>query len=206
MITFFGDVHGHWPIFKDMLKKVPEDDIIIQVGDIGIWPSVWDDISLPRKVYFIEGNHEYYPYINGITEVTEIRPNLYYCPRGTILELDGRRVAFLGGAESIDKAWRRYRVDWFPEESISLSDYHKFDNVDSVDILVAHTPPYETVMEVTQISDPPNWVNSSAKVVTEVWNNLGKPILVSGHMHVNYKDSNIGGTVYILDELCTIRL
>jgi len=86
MITFFGDVHGHWPIFVDLLKKVPEDHVVIQVGDIGIWPPYWDTIDLPRKVYFIDGNHEYFPYLNGIIEVKEIRPNLFYVPRGTVME------------------------------------------------------------------------------------------------------------------------
>ena len=206
MITFFGDIHGAWESFYYKLDKVPEDHVVIQVGDIGIWPQNWEDISLPRPVYFIDGNHEYFPYLNGISEVREIRPNLFYCPRGSVLELDGRRVGFLGGAESIDKYWRRIGISWFPEESISQADYYKALEMGSVDILVTHTPPLEIVKEVSMIEDLPGWVNLSAGMVSSVWKELGKPILVSGHMHCNYKGGNIGGPIYILDEFSTISL
>jgi len=202
MITFIGDVHAHWPILCEaVLPKIPEDHVVIQVGDIGIWPSVWDSISLPRKVYFIDGNHEYFPYLNGISKVTEIRPNLFYVPRGTVMELDGRQIGFLGGAESIDKAWRTPGYDWFPEESIRYSDMIKLSGK-KVDILVAHTPPKFIVEITTNIPNPPRWINSSAAAVEAAWELLGRPIIVSGHMHRNFKY----GDIYVVDELQRLEL
>ena len=64
-------------------------------------------------------------------------PNLVFVPRGTVLELDGRRIAFLGGGNSIiDRAVRRNGVDWWPEEQVTLADVARFADAGTVDILV----------------------------------------------------------------------
>lgn len=204
MITVFGDVHGHIPIFRDMIKKVPEDHTIIQVGDMGIWPNSIRQFELgfPRPVYFIDGNHEFFPYLNGISEIREIHPNLFYVPRGTVTELDGRKILFLGGAESPDKQWRTPGVSWFPEESITQADLYRIpEDVETVDLMITHTPPYSVIHHLKGGDTPDHW-NRSSKVVESVWTGLDKPPLVCGHMHFR----KTVGVVEILPELGTLEI
>ena len=47
---------------------------------------------------------------------------------------DGRTVLFMGGALSVDKAWRTPGYDWFPEESITTGDLDRLPDV-HVDIV-----------------------------------------------------------------------
>lgn len=204
MITVFGDVHGKFDAFRAKLDSRPTDDIILQVGDFGIWPHMEDNLKkgFSRPVYFIDGNHEYFPWLTDINEVTELYPNLFYVPRGTVMELDGRTVLFLGGAESPDKEYRTEGRDWFREESISYEDTDRIPrDVKNVDLMITHTPPYITVHQIFSGDTPPEW-NYSSVAVESVWAHFGRPPLVCGHLHFR----KTVGDVEILPELGYIRL
>ena len=148
MIAFIGDVHRAFDRFAGAVAELkPDVEIAIQVGDLGLHqddlaPSGRGIPALDRRVYYITGNHDHEPCYRGITRPTEMAPNLVFVPRGTVLELDGRRIAFLGGGTSvIDRASRRDNVDWWPEEQVTAADVARFEGVDRVDFLVCHTPP-----------------------------------------------------------------
>jgi hypothetical protein len=105
-------------------------------------------------------------------------PNLVYVPRGTVLELDGRRIAFLGGGTSvIDRAERRADVDWWPEEQVTMADVARFEGVGRVDFLVCHTPP-AFIYHFFQLRPDP-----SAVAVGQAWQLLGRPQVICGHLH-----------------------
>src|SRR6185312_13062278 len=104
-------------------EELPADiETIVQVGDLGLRPS---DLTLPnsgmlrltRPMFFIGGNHDHEPWFRDLRAPTELATNLIYVPRGAVLQLDARRVAFLGGGDSvIDRPQRCEGVDWWPEE------------------------------------------------------------------------------------------
>jgi predicted phosphodiesterase len=184
MIGFIGDVHRAFDRLAGAVAEFPANvDIAIQVGDLGLHsedlgPTGPGLPSLARRVYYITGNHDHEPSYRGITRPTEMAPNLVYVPRGTVLELDGRRIAFLGGGTSvIDRAERRADVDWWPEEQVTMADVARFEGVGRVDFLVSHTPP-AFVYHFFQLRPDP-----SAVAVGQAWQLLGRPQVICGHLH-----------------------
>lgn len=203
MITVIGDVHAKFGRLHNILEHIPSHHTVIQVGDFGIWPHYREVLEngFSRPLYFIDGNHEYFPHLTELSAITELYPNLFYVPRGTYIELDGRKVLFLGGAESIDKEYRREYIDWFREESISYADTAKIDFSWEVDLMITHTPPYRTIYEIRGSDTPREW-NHSSVAVEAVWTNVGQPPLVCGHLH----QTRTIGNVTVLNELDTLEV
>jgi hypothetical protein len=50
---------------------------------------------------------------NGTRRISDRNSNL---PNGSVIEIDGVRIGALGGAHSVDKAWRTAGRDWWPQE------------------------------------------------------------------------------------------
>ncbi len=148
-IIITGDIHAEWHYLNALInKKRPE--IVICCGDFGFWPEKYytirkytsrgEEIRQTRllwpgghikngntKVYFCDGNHEDHWTLLELTVnhgryPIKVEPNVFYCPRGTILEIDGFYYLFFGGADSIDKPHRRLGFDWYPEEKPSYGD------------------------------------------------------------------------------------
>ena len=163
-IMVLGDVHGEWGSMNVLINK-KHPDIVLQCGDFGYWPNMkeekrkpfwWDDKKYgtrelhPRpspgcQLYWCDGNHDdHWSLRDRTTDV--FWPNVTYMPRGTIKEIDGRKIMFVGGAQSTDKESRKFGYDWFPEEVVSMSDFAKFPPATKVDIVISHTCPWEFVM------------------------------------------------------------
>jgi len=158
-ILVCGDIHGEWgPLNKLISRYKPE--IILQCGDFGWWPKLhnteliktgrrwkkWNQYGLKNgdtKIYFCDGNHEDHWDLKEYDGMKEIMPNVFYMPRGSVLELpDSRKVLFMGGASSIDKDRRIVGHDWFPEEEINQKDLYDLTN-DEINIIISHTCPTE---------------------------------------------------------------
>lgn len=203
MIAFIGDVHR---AFDRLMRAVealpPEVETVIQVGDLGLRPSDLAPpgpcaVQLTRPMYFIDGNHDYEPWFRKFGAPTELAPNLIYVPRGTVLRLDSRRVAFLGGGDSvIDRSRRSEGVDWWPGEQVTGEHVARLDAAGPVDILVAHTPPAPMYPFFGYRPDP------SAREVERAWELLGRPTLVCGHLH----RARAVGPVRVLGELEVVLL
>lgn len=203
MIAFIGDVHRAFDRLTRVVEGLPVAvETIVQVGDLGLRPS---DLAPPnpgvlrlaRPMYFITGNHDHEPWFRGLDAPTELAPNLIYVPRGAVLRLDARRVAFLGGGDSvIDRPQRCEGVDWWPEERVTPEDVARFAGAGPVDILVAHTPPAPVYPLFGYRPDP------SACEVERAWEMLGRPALVCGHLH----RARAVGPVRVLAELEVLLL
>lgn len=205
-VILIGDTHDLM-ILGAMVRQAPEDMPIIQVGDIGIWPEYQERYRSPiRPVHFIEGNHDYMPFFKDRKEVAPIWENLVYIPRGTVMELNGLRIGFLGGATSVDREWRTYNGmlnehGWFPEEEVFEHDCLQLIHnagKEPLDLLVTHAPPecaiapnFEREGFLKAFNLPPDWVDSSARRVERVWKALGNPPLVCGHMHRSVNWNNV---------------
>jgi predicted phosphodiesterase len=184
MIAFIGDVHREFGRLAGAVSELPPGvEVAIQVGDLGLHR---DDLGptgsgvppLAHLVYYVTGNHDHEPSYRGIARPTEMAPNLVFVPRGTVLELDGRRIAFLGGGDSvIDRAERRDDVDWWPDEQVTMADVARFEGVRRVDFLVCHTPP-AFVYPIFHLPPDP-----SAVAVERAWEMLGRPPVMCGHLH-----------------------
>ena len=208
MIRIYGDVHGLISMFFEDVNLLPENYEVIQIGDFGIWPTILKEHTaqvkfnmtdpLGRRIYFIDGNHEHFPTLwrGGRYAIHEIIPNLVYVPRGEIMELDGRKILFIGGGESPDMNWRTEGVNWFREETITYQDVMRIDQNEKIDFMVTHVPPFEIGHHIFGGDTPIEW-NYSAKLIQSVWESFGQPPLYCGHFHMSKEIGN----VRILNEL-----
>lgn len=212
MIVLIGDLHGDFCYLPTMLKDVPKDATIIQVGDFGFWPDrysnhysdtwthYWKQCKWEGKFYFIDGNHEYHPGLQ-YSEITEVWPGAHFIPRGHVMEIDGLTVGFMGGAASIDSMHRTEGHDWFREERINQTQFEVLHNQDiELDLLVTHTPPSSVISgnfatnAHLSFGQPDNWYDTSAVFVQQLYEKFDCP-LVCGHMHKHVID----GRCRILD-------
>lgn len=140
-IAVVGDIHAEWEEAEKVLERLFQDerasdlDLLIQVGDMGFgFPNVvpWR-YEPPCPAIWIDGNHENFDLLKRRDkhhfgydiyhhlwprEWQEFLAKWEYAPRGTIR--DG--ILYIGGASSIDKAYRTRGLDWWPEENISYSE------------------------------------------------------------------------------------
>ena len=168
-----GDVHcpkdisklntTNWPAQKLLTK----DDLLVILGDVGLlWAQDWDNEELywakwltAKKctVCFIDGNHENFDRINKLEEVefrggkvgiaySDANGTIYHLKRGELYDFEGKKVLTVGGATSIDKAYRTAGINWWPEEELSKADkdntIKSLESVNyKVDYILTHTCP-----------------------------------------------------------------
>lgn len=151
------------------------DDIVIVAGDMGLpwgeentygpedWPTKWSYADtahlrflkeLPAAILFIDGNHENFdlyrdiPYVSPFYggKAQKLADNVYHLLRGEVYTIQGKTFFTMGGATSIDKAYRRERISWWPQEIPSYQEWeHAFTTLDkynwNVDYVITHTCP-----------------------------------------------------------------
>lgn len=203
MIYILGDIHGNHARLKWLSQNVQQDDIVIQVGDFGIYHSMLRYLremfpdGFPCKVYVVDGNHENFDIINGWSkdEPTEFHKNFFYMPRGYVMEIEGELFAFLGGAESVDKAWRVKsgpNREWFHEERITDSDIDRLLknlNGRNPDVLITHAPPQFVIaanfppLREEDWGLPLGWIDESGWKVSKVFWAVKPKKMYCGHMH-----------------------
>jgi hypothetical protein len=162
-ILFVGDVHGNVDAVADI--DIYAQNVgacaVVSVGDFGV---LWRPD--PLKKYFDKrgrqgkktfpwitcgGNHEHwvnwFEMAEGIPndQLVELAPACFFAQRGSVHKIGGRRIAFLGGAESTDKAFRTEGRDWWPQESPTRVDFERFfDSLETgPEIVVTHDCPTE---------------------------------------------------------------
>jgi hypothetical protein len=209
MIAFLGDVHGFVELVHNVAGLCAERGVtaLIQVGDLGFTADAMTKIRTlewPMPVILMDGNHEDFLVLPTMEPgLHELAPNCWYVGRGTVVEIDGRMLAFMGGADSIDKAYRlRSGMHWSGLEVITEDQIARLDHVQRVDLLVTPTPP-QSVID-SQFSKHAklsygvswDWTGESAPRIDRLWERLGKPPVISGHMH----ETRVGDNFRILAE------
>lgn len=188
-IMVMGDTHADFGKMNHYISK-HKPDVLIVCGDFGYWPPTNRLHPIKNRgceIYFCDGNHENFMFLNAYLEAEEYQPNpiligdwegVYWMPRGSVLELDdGRRILFMGGAESIDKAYRIKGFDWFPEESITEEDLRKIPEGD-FDIVVSHTAPDFIIRYIGG-----EGLGQSEKMLRRVYGRVKPKHWYFGHMH-----------------------
>jgi Icc-related predicted phosphoesterase len=202
MILLLGDIHSNAGIFRQVIELSKESGAIaiVQLGDFGLFRDneEWfrqniKDSHIP--IYFIDGNHDDCTRWIQYEEVTRIWDDreLFYVPRGTVMELDGRTVAFMGGAGSIDKKMRlENNMHWDINENISSTQVERlYKNAlgKKIDIFLTHCPPHSVI---EKNFDPTNklwfgvgidWHDPNQDIIEDAWDKLNYPPIYSGHMH-----------------------
>ena len=178
MIFVTGDLHGHidksklntqfFPQQKDLTK----DDYVIIAGDFG---GIWDESrsenwllrwleKKPFTTLFVDGNHENFDLLNSYPVTTwnggkvhEIRPGIIHLMRGQVFQIEGMKFFTFGGADSVDKHYRKEGISWWPQERPTDEEFVEgMENLEkhnySIDYVISHTAPLNVVEQLTACS------------------------------------------------------
>jgi len=204
MICILGDIHGDVRELRNAIAEAEDSGAValIQVGDFGLMQHSGNDAGFHRvckeaklPVYFICGNHDDCTRWTELSEVTRIwdDANLFYIPRGMVMEIDNRTIAFMGGAASIDKNIR-LQEGWHWDEKENISPYEVLRMMDNakdkhIDLFITHCPPHSVIEEhfdprtKLQFDVGLDWHDHNQDIIENIWHAIGTPMIYSGHMH-----------------------
>ena len=221
-IGVLGDTHANISWIRFALWKMHRESIreVLQVGDFGIGEDphstrftqiaseVAEDYGITLRV--VPGNHESWPLINRLTsgnrtEWAELAPNIYLAPRGIRWEWDGVKFVALGGAPSIDRAWRvedqKYIKDpkqhlWFPGEMITWEDVEYVAAGGHADVMIGHDVPENVPTIDATIRRSAHMWNAAdllyaadgRRRYTEAFKAVAPETVLAGHYHFKVDD------------------
>lgn len=213
-ILVVGDLHSNERagVAAHLAAQKVDADVIVQVGDFGIWPgkSGQEYLNTMEEAYratgipllFVDGNHEDFPQIHAapINDAgwRPIRPGVVHVPRGHVWTWNGTTFAAMGGASSVDKVWRTEGSSWWPEELVTPADLERLQVAVAatptvrVDVVFAHDMPDEVPLATLLGSRaghgfPPEAIEASdahRKVMSEVLKIAQPSLWLHGHYHV----------------------
>lgn len=212
-ILIAGDTHGNsawWSRLVEYARK-RQCATIVQLGDFGYWEHTVDGrLFLDRlskklvragvRAYFIDGNHENHPllweqYPPDEDGFCEVRPSLYYIPRGHSFTWDGVKFLGLGGAYSVDVKWRldeeawRHapRTLWWPTETLTTEEVERACAVGKVDVLLSHDCPWGVTLP--GIGGEFIESNLNRMMVSRVVRETLPDLVLHGHYHMRNSGS-----------------
>lgn len=167
MIYITGDTHGDFRNVARFCEKMQtnKDDVLIILGDAGInyYGGEQDTEkkeyleTLPITIFAIHGNHEMRPqtiptyheaeWNGGTVYMEDEYPHILFAKDGELYDIGGQRTFVIGGAYSVDKAFRLlHGLGWWPDEQpseeIKRRIEENLDEIDwSVDVVLTHTAP-----------------------------------------------------------------
>ncbi len=137
-LGIIGDVHGDVR-YLDIIKRF---DYTLQIGDMSYDYSFLKDVDSTRHKFF-PGNHESY-------DVVFEQPGCL--GDFGVYENPVAPLFFVRGAFSIDKKYRSFKVDWFPEEEMSQKEWgdciEMYGDI-KPNILVSHDCPFSVLPHIT---------------------------------------------------------
>lgn len=179
-IVIIGDIHGKWPMLKNVCDKYASKTVL-GLGDVGIgFPG--REPKLPTNFRFFRGNHD---------NPTICRSHPQYAVEYGMWN----GLYIVAGADSIDKKQRTEGRDWWPDEQLdresmelALEDYIKA----KPDILVCHEAPFRIhelarAASITHDRDNEAWGgvkgNSTAFLLDSMIQMHMPKMVVHGHWH-----------------------
>lgn len=201
-IVAVGDIHGR---FGDLNKIInhKQPDVVIQLGDNAYYfePTKiygFDKIKPGNcKVYLVPGNHENWDQIESKVgrrgrDPIEIEKNVFYCPIGSSEEFNGKRFMFIGGADSIDKAYRIQGVSWWPQEYLNTHDMDYCLAIQhKIDVICSHTCPFDfQIFNRLQIYDKAH--DPSMYALNQIFYELKPERWYFGHWHAFVQGNAFG--------------
>ena len=114
-MIIMGDVHGKFPMLKNLSDKY-KDEIVIQVGDLGVGFPGDRELKLRENTWWFRGNHD-------SPKVARAHPQ--YLGDYGYKEIEGEIVFWVAGAWSIDRVYRTEGVSWWADEELSIAELNK---------------------------------------------------------------------------------
>lgn len=214
MIFVTGDTHRLKDVDKfnsnnfPLQDRLSRDDYVIVAGDFG---ALWTGDERDREVLrfyddkkfttlFVAGNHENHPLINSYPveewnggKIHRITENVIHLMNAQIFTINNRKIFIMGGATSVDKAYRTEGVSWWPEEEPAeevfeeaVDNLKKYDN--EVDYIITHTCP-EFIRDefVKDFNGFINYTSPVERFLEVVIDTVKYKKWYFGHIHVDRK-------------------
>lgn len=220
-----SDIHGEPGPIGNWLKNSKEK-YCIQLGDFGfifsVSPSLSEEAMLDqfseklikkdRYLFTVLGNHENWPRIMAMEQVEcmgakcwKIRDRIYAVQPGEILNLEGKTILCIGGADSHDKDWRRvFEIQygfpiWWAEEAITEGDISRARyNLEKynfcVDYICTHCPPYTVSCKLFEYAKQ----YKSELLLDKILEQVEFSDWFCGHVHENFWATCGGKDISIL--------
>jgi len=195
-VRYIGDVHGKYRRYSKVIKDVPES---IQVGDMGVgflsFPHGDPQANPPHDKMipghrFIRGNHD---------NPAACKNQSQWIPDGTI----ENGTMFIGGADSIDKAYRIKDYSWWEDEELSYKALHEIIGLYEISkpkIMVTHDAPQSIAHEVIRPLLMQGYsqfeMTRTRGAFQNMWAMHQPELWIFGHYHVSF-DKVINGTRFI---------
>lgn len=212
-VRLIGDVHGKFGKYRSILTRTPYPTI--QVGDMGVgffqWPHGEPSVNPPYDK-MVEGGHRF---IRGNHDNPAVcKRHTQFIPDGTV---EGTTM-FIGGAVSIDKAFRVEGFSWWPDEELSYQELdalvQKYIEV-KPETMITHECPEEMAEALIQAQAlftgkksgmklEPEWSSRTRQAFQQMWSAHSPKLWVFGHWHYPF-DHVLRGTRFVcLGELQTM--
>lgn len=204
-VAVVGDVHGNFRwldiVARAVRKLAPDVTTMLQLGDWAMNPDITDEAlhgTGIERIYVTLGNHEPWDQVSPLLDAhpgaaVRVSDITWLLPRPARLNIGGRSVLSLGGAASVDRAWREKGVSWRKDEEITPEHVSAAIAAGPVDLMLTHESPAQTpvraVREVLRTNplgfpDDARAISAESRArVTEVWDAVRPELLIHGHMH-----------------------
>jgi len=207
-LTLIGDVHGRYSQYKSIIKNCENS---IQLGDMGVgfrYPSGVKEgqwFQNPPYDYMVKGNHRF---IRGNHDNPGVcLKHSQWIPDGHIED----NIMFIGGANSIDRAYRVENYTWWADEELSSNAlYAIVDKYLSVkpEIMLTHECPNVIADQLMaengqQKMDLPS---RTRQAFESMWQMHKPKYWFFGHWHVSWQGNIMGTHFQCLNELETTEL
>ena len=211
MIYYTGDIHGSTIEIVTFCERFSptKDDTIVILGDVGAnyFGNERDAAfkaafaKLEPTILCIHGNHEIRPqniptyqtkeWNGGIVWYEEAYPNILFANDGEIFDIEGTRHLVIGGAYSVDKAYRLARgYGWWADEQPSdeIKRYVEQQIKEKpFDVILSHTCPfkYEPIETFLPGIDQSTVDDSTERWLDTIEESTDYKAWYCGHWHIN---------------------
>lgn len=181
MVYVTGDTHGDLRRFQEKaVRRLKRQDTLIVLGDFGfLWSGDKDEqkalkwlTKRPYQLLFIDGCHENFDLLRDYPTVEymggkarHLGGNLYYIYRGSILNIEGKKLLCFGGGESEDKDEREEGYNWWRAEMPTSDELELcMDNLavagHRVDYILTHDAPVRLLAFTAMEREQTNWLHA----------------------------------------------
>jgi hypothetical protein len=207
-VLLTGDTHGNteWWL-SHVLPQAKNFDcqLVLQVGDFGVWPGpegrrFLDAVNRHAggshiPIWFLDGNHEDFDQLLALpldaAGRRPVREHITHLPRGYRWEWAGRRLLACGGASSIDVLERLPGRSWWPQEAITEADVERCIAGGPADILFSHDIQAEAPLIDPHLDLPPpptvaRALAANRERLQRIVEMVRPKLQVHGHWHLPY--------------------